>query len=214
MNGFYPVVMQLRGRRCVVIGGGGIAERKLLGLLDAGADDVRVISPLLTPKMAELAAEGKISSCQREYVDGDLSGAWLVFAATNDKRVNAVIAAAAERLGILVNSADEASNGSFISPSTLRRGDLLLSVTASGASPALSQRIKKELAVQYGLEYEEITAQLRRLRETVLSKGMDEQQRQAVLKLAAEEAMQHKRYNRDIEEWLQSLLHRIDRGLT
>lgn len=214
MNGFYPVVLQLKGKRCVVIGGGSIAQRKLLGLLDAGADDVWVISPALLPRIESLAAEGKIGSWQREYIEADLRGAWLVFAATNDKQVNAAIAAEGERLGILVNTADEASSSSFISPSIVRRGDLLLAVTASGASPALSQRIKLELEEQYGPEYEEITARLRRLRERVQSRILDERDRQTVLRLAAEESLQLKRNNIDADEWLQSLLHRIDRGLT
>ena len=214
MNGFYPVVLQLRGKRCVVIGGGKVAQRKLLGLLDAGADEVWVISPSFTQSIGSLAAEGKIRCFQREYVEADLHGAWLVFAATNDYRVNAAVAAAGEKLGIMVNAADESRGSSFISPSVVRRGDLLLAVTASGASPALSLQIKQELESQYGPEYEEITARLRSLRERAQSMILDEKDRQTVLKLAAEEAVQQKRINFDIDEWLQSLLHRIDRGLT
>ncbi|MGO4349578.1 bifunctional precorrin-2 dehydrogenase/sirohydrochlorin ferrochelatase [Paenibacillus sp. MCAF9] len=214
MNGLYPIFMQLKGRRCVIIGGGSVAQRKLQGLLAAGADEIWVISPSLTPQIVCLASEGKIRWFQREYNDGDLAGASLVFAATNDKRLNAEIAAAADRLRILVNAVDNADKGSFISPSIVRRGDLLLAVTASGASPALSQQIKKELAALYGPEYEEITIVLRRFREKVLNSLHDEQERQSVLKLAAEEAASLKRINIDMDEWLQSLLHRIDRGLT
>lgn len=214
MNGYYPVVLQLKGRRCVVIGGGGIAERKLMGLLEAGADDVTLVSPAVTPKIEELAAANTIRIIPREYKEQDVQEAWLVFAATNDKRVNAAIAALGDRLGVLVNAADEHGNSSFISPSVVRRGDLLLAVTASGASPALSLRIKRELELQYGTRYEAITARLRRLRERALEQILDEQDRQAVLKLAAEEAAELNRNNFDIDEWLQSLLHRIDRGLT
>lgn len=214
MNGLYPIFMQLKGKRCVIIGGGSVAQRKLQGLLAAGADEIWVISPSLTPQIVSLASDGEINWFQREYNDGDLAGASLVFAATNDKRLNAEIAAAADRLGILVNAVDDAEKGSFISPSIVRRGDLLLAVTASGASPALSQQIKKELAALYGPEYEEITIVLRRFREKVLNSLLDEQERQSVLKLAAEEAATLKRINIDMDEWLQSLLHRIDRGLT
>jgi len=214
VNGLYPIFMQLKGKRCVIIGGGSVAQRKLLGLLDAGADEIWVISPSFTSKMGILADEGKIRCFQREYNNSDLFGARLVFAATNDKRLNAEIAAEAERLGILANTVDDAGNGSFISASVVRRGDLLLAVTASGASPALSQQIKKELEALYGPEYEEITALLRRFREKVLNSLLDEQDRQSVLKLAAEEAVQQKHINIDMDEWLQSLLHRIDRGLT
>lgn len=214
MNGLYPIFMQLKGKRCVIIGGGSVAQRKLQGLLAAGADEIWVISPSLTPQLVSLASDGEINWFQREYNDGDLAGASLVFAATNDKRLNAEIAAAADRLGILVNAVDDADKGSFISPSIVRRGDLLLAVTASGASPALSQQIKKELAALYGPEYEEITIVMRRFREKVLNSLLDEQERQSVLKLAAEEAATLKRINIDMDEWLQSLLHRIDRGLT
>ncbi|WP_424768120.1 precorrin-2 dehydrogenase/sirohydrochlorin ferrochelatase family protein [Paenibacillus sp. sgz302251] len=214
MNGYYPVVLQLRGKRCVVIGGGAVAERKLLGLLDAGADDVVLISPTVTSVIERLAAEGKINLERREYRENDAREAWLLFAGTNDKRVNAAIAADGERMGILVNAADETSHSSFISPSVVRRGDLLLAVTACGASPALSLQIKQELAKQYGPRYEEITSLLRKLRERVLGTLLDEQVRQAVLKLAAEEIVQSNRMNFNIDEWLQSLLHRIDRGHT
>ncbi|MGG1635491.1 bifunctional precorrin-2 dehydrogenase/sirohydrochlorin ferrochelatase [Paenibacillus sp. FSL K6-3182] len=214
MNGLYPIFMQLKGKRCVIIGGGSVAQRKLQGLLAAGADEIWVISPSLTPQLVSLASDGEINWFQREYNDGDLASASLVFAATNDKRLNAEIAAAANRLGILVNAVDDADKGSFISPSIVRRGDLLLAVTASGASPALSQQIKKELEALYGPEYEEITIVLRRFREKVLNSLLDEQERQSVLKLAAEEAATLKRINIDMDEWLQSLLHRIDRGLT
>lgn len=214
MNGYYPVVLQLRGKRCVVIGGGNIAQRKLMGLIEAGANDVWAVSPSFTPGIEALAVQGKIRIERREYKEADACEAWLIFAATNDKRVNAAIAADADRFGILVNAADESGNSSFISPSVVRRGDLLLAVTASGASPALSQQIKRELEGQYGPQYEEITMRLRRLRERALSRILDEQDRQTVLKLAAEEAVQLKRNSFDIDEWLQSLLHRIDRGHT
>jgi precorrin-2 dehydrogenase/sirohydrochlorin ferrochelatase len=214
MNGYYPVVLQLRGKRCVIIGGGVIAERKVLGLLEAGADDVLLVSPSVTAKIERLAEEGKLRLERREYKEEDANEAWLIFAATNDKRVNAAIAADGARFGILVNAADEPDNSTFISPSVVRRGDLLLAVTASGASPALSQRIKQELESQYGPRYEEITNQLRRLRDRTLDLIIDEQERRAVLKLAAEEAVQFNHNHFDTDEWLKSLYHRIDRRHT
>lgn len=214
MNGYYPVVLQLRGKRCVIIGGGVIAQRKLLGLLEAGADDVLLVSPSVTAKIERLAAEGKIRLERREYKEEDAKEAWLIFAATNDKRVNAAVAADGERLGILVNAADEPDNSTFISPSVVRRGDLLLAVTASGASPALSQLIKQELEAQYGPRYEEIAARLRRLRDRAFDMILDEQERRVVLKLAAEEAVEFNRNNFDTDEWLHSLHHRIDRRHT
>ncbi|NIK75984.1 precorrin-2 dehydrogenase/sirohydrochlorin ferrochelatase [Paenibacillus castaneae] len=212
MNGYYPVALQLHGKRCVVVGGGNIAERKLLGLLEAGADDLVVISPSFTSKLEQLAEQGKIRIERREYKEADAREAWLIFAATNDREVNAAIAEDACRFGTLVNASDEPGLSSFISPSVVRRGDLLLAVTASGASPALSKQIKLELEEQYGHRYEEITARLRKLRERVMIRVLDEQERQMILKLAAEESVQLTRKNFDIDEWLQSLMHRIDRG--
>lgn len=214
MNGFYPIVLQLKGKKVVVFGGGGIAQRKLLGLLEAGADEVWVISPAYTPVIENLLAEGKVRSRRGEYTMDDLRGAWLVFAATNNKQVNEEIAADAKKLNLWVNVADEAGSSSFISPSVVRRGDLLLAVTASGASPALSMQIKQELAAQYGAEYEVMLARLRRLRELVRSSITDERKRTTILKLAADEAGQLGHNDIDLDEWLQSLLHRIDRGLT
>ncbi|WP_051251190.1 precorrin-2 dehydrogenase/sirohydrochlorin ferrochelatase family protein [Paenibacillus harenae] len=212
MNGYYPVVLQLRGKRCVIVGGGAVAQRKLLGLLEAGADQVIVISPAVTPRIAEIAKEGSIRVELREYTEKDAREAWLLFAATNDGQVNEAAAADCMRYGVLFNAADEFSRSSFISPSVVRRGDLLLAVTASGASPALSQRIKTELAERYGPQYEEITSRLRDLRERAQQMLLDEQDRQKVLKLAAEEAPELNRKHFDIDEWLQSLHHRIDRG--
>lgn len=214
MNGFYPVVLQLKGKRCVVIGGGTIAQRKLLGLLEAGADEVWVISPSFTQVINELAAAGKIRSRQKEYSASDIHGAWLVFAATDNKQVNEAVAADGVRLGIWVNAADESKSSSFISPSVVRRGDLLLSVTASGASPALSQQIKQELAARYGPEYEQMVMQLRRLRDHVRITISDEQKRKTILKLAADEVLQLEHFSIGIDEWLQSLIHRIDRRIT
>lgn len=212
MNGYYPIILQIRDKACVIIGGGKVAERKLLGLLDAGADNVLVISPSVTPNMVQLEEQGKIRIERREYKEEDAREAWLIFAATDDIAVNEAIASHAERFGTLVNAADEMAKSNFISPSVVRRGDLLLAVTASGASPALSMLIKQELEAQYSYRYEEITARLRKLRQLVMASMLDDEERQLVLRLAAEESAELSRTNFDIDEWLQSLQHRIHRG--
>lgn len=211
MNGLFPVTLQLKGRRCVVVGGGAVAERKASALIAAGADKLIVISPVATPELMRQSGAGTLQWLQRSFADEDLNGAFLVFAATNDRAVNERIARKCERLAILVNVADEAVEGSFISPSVIRRGDLLLAVTASGASPALSRLIGGQLAKRYGPEYEEIASCLRRLREHAAAAVADDKARREVLKLAAEEAVNADIRNMDSDEWLQRLLHRIDR---
>lgn len=221
MNGYYPVVLQLRGKKIVVIGGGIVAERKVRGLLEAGADDVRVVSPAVTERIAALAEEGKLRIELRSYKESDACGARFLFAATDKKDVNAAVVADGERYGAFVNAADSYGEGDFLVPSVIRRGDLLLSVTATGASPSLAAAIKKELEAQYGVDYGKAASRLRRLRLLVTNSGIDRLRKQAVLKLAAEEAAEAARtgvWAEGIEKeesddvWLNSLLHRV--GLT
>jgi precorrin-2 dehydrogenase/sirohydrochlorin ferrochelatase len=212
MNGLFPIILQLKGRRCIVVGGGAVAERKAGSLLAAGADKLIVISPTATPELMRQAEAGALRWQQRSFADEDLEGAFLVFAATNNRAVNERIARECERLAILASVADEAEEGSFISPSVIRRGDLLLAVTASGASPALSRLIGGQLAERYGPEYEEIASCLRRLREHATAAVADDKARREILKLAAEEAVSADIRNNDPDEWLQRLLHRRTGG--
>ncbi|MDQ0110862.1 precorrin-2 dehydrogenase/sirohydrochlorin ferrochelatase family protein [Paenibacillus harenae] len=222
MNGYYPIVLQLRGKKIVVIGGGAVAERKVNGLLEAGADNVKVVSPIVTERIAALAEEGKLRLELRSYKESDACGARLLFAATGNEVVNAAVAADGERYGAFVNAADSYEDGDFLVPSVIRRGDLLLSVTATGASPSLAAAIKKELEAQYGEAYGKAASRLRRLRALIMKSKLDRVDKQAVLKLAAEEAVEAARTGVWTEEgngkeesdevWLNGLLHRV--GLT
>lgn len=222
MNRYYPVMMQLQGKRCLVVGGGAVAERKLLGLLDAGANDVLLVSPAVTAHIDRIAELGRIRLERRAYESSDMQGAWIVFAATDNKDANAAIGADAERCGILVNIASDSELGTFITPSVVRRGDLLIAVTASGASPALAQRIKHQLEHQYGDQYVRIAERLRRLRELVYELEMEEQERRSLLRLAAEEAVELSGASeaaaavdeavdkqKEAEQWLNSLMERM-----
>jgi len=150
--GFYPVFLDLTGRRCVVIGGGPVAEGKVTGLLAAGAD-VTVISPTVTTGLAEAARTRRISHRQRVYRDGDLAGAGLAFAATGDVAVNAAIAGEGARRGVLVNAADDPAHCDFILPSVLRRGALAIAVSTGGTSPALARVVRDELERHVGEDY-------------------------------------------------------------
>ena len=142
--GYYPVLLDLAGRRCVMIGGGPIAERRVDGLLTAGAH-VTVISPRMTRPLAALAAEGRIDHEPRGYREGDLAGADLAFVATDAGEVNAAVAREARERGLWVNAADDPARCTFILPALVRRGDLTVAVATGGSSPALARAIREEL---------------------------------------------------------------------
>ena len=177
---YYPAYLDLRKRRCVVIGGGAVAERKTLSLLDAGAV-VTIISPTLTQKLQALSDSKTITHCKKLYEGKDLIGAYLVIAATDSPEVNTRVATACRKQDLLVNVAVPPEESSFIVPSALRRGDLLIAISTSGASPALSRKIRQELEQQYGAEYELFLEMLSAIRTRVLDEIQDEKKRKAVL---------------------------------
>jgi len=129
----------------VVIGGGTVAEQKVLGLLTAGAH-VTVVSPETTLRLADLAASGGIDLRRRSYRAGDLAGAWLAIAATDDRTANAAVWAEAERLGVPLNAVDDLDHCSFIAPAIHREGDITVAVSTSGKSPALAARLRQRAA--------------------------------------------------------------------
>ncbi|QYR23364.1 bifunctional precorrin-2 dehydrogenase/sirohydrochlorin ferrochelatase [Paenibacillus sp. sptzw28] len=216
MARYYPLMVSLAGKQCIVIGGGVVAERKVQGLLEAGADHVVVISPAASEGLKRLVEDGSIALEQREYQEEDVAGAFLVFAATDERETNRSVSEAAVRFGALVNAADDAAGGDFITPSAVRRGDLLLTVTTGGASPALAARIKRKLAVSFSEEYGVLVARLGQLRERMLADESDEKRRHAVLRLAAEEAEQRidgsggPFKEESIDEWMKRLQCAVD----
>jgi len=159
----YPVFVNVRDRLCVVVGGGPVGRRKAEGLLAAGAR-VRLVSPC-----AEASPPG-VEVVSREYRTGDLHGAFLVFAATGDRAVNAAVAVEARRAGVPVNVADVPEEGDFSLPARFFRGDLCVAVSTNGKSPAFAVWLKEYLAAAIGEEWEvflDIAAAIRqkRLRE-------------------------------------------------
>ncbi|WP_058302231.1 precorrin-2 dehydrogenase/sirohydrochlorin ferrochelatase family protein [Gorillibacterium timonense] len=185
----YPLILKLDGKRCLVVGGGSVAERKTASLLASGAS-VKVISPEVRPAFAFWAEEGVITLVQREYRPGDAaeSGALLVFAATGDREVNRRVCAEAEEAGQLCNSADDPQAGSFTVPASVRRGELLIAVSTSGASPTAARSLAAEIAERYGDEYAEYMKFLREVRERVLAGTSDPALRSQLLKEASDEA--------------------------
>ncbi|MFH7321121.1 bifunctional precorrin-2 dehydrogenase/sirohydrochlorin ferrochelatase [Desulfurivibrio sp. D14AmB] len=162
--------MQLARRPCVVVGGGAVARRKVEGLLACEAA-VTVISPRLDGELERLRQAGALRWLAREYREGDLAGAFLVIAATDDEGVQARVHAEAERDNLLLNVADVPKWCNLILPAVVRRGDLSLAVSTGGASPALAARLRRELEDSYGDEYRVLLALLAALRPLVIDRG-------------------------------------------
>ena len=186
--GFYPVFVELAGRRCVVVGGGAVAEAKIEGLLAAGAR-VTVVSPALTPGLAALASAGRVHHDAREYRDGDLAGAALAIAATGTQEVSAAVASEGVRRGVWVNAADDPDHCDFILPAVVRRGSLAVAVSTGGVSPALAATVRDELASHLGEEYAaladlagDVRRELRAERHTVSAREWREALRDAELR--------------------------------
>jgi precorrin-2 dehydrogenase/sirohydrochlorin ferrochelatase len=178
---YYPIFLNLRGRRCVVVGGGKVAERKVRTLLRAQAS-VRVLSPELTPRLAQFAATKKISVTRRAYRKGNLGRPLLVFAATSDPRVQRAVREEAEAVGALVNIADNRERSTFLVPASLARGELQVAISTSGASPALARNLRRRLQAMLGREYEAHLRFLREARGEVLKLVPRQKERARVLR--------------------------------
>jgi len=176
---YYPAFLDLRDRPCLVVGGGPVAERKAIVLFDAGAD-LSVVSPTLTPALHELADKGKITYRKKNFDDHDLAGMFLTVAATDDDAVNGAIAHACRKSGVLVNVATAPDEGTFIVPSVVERGDLLIAISTCGDSPAMARRIREELEQTYGPEYGVFLEKMALLRRKLLQDVPDEDVRRKV----------------------------------
>lgn len=168
----YPVNIDVKGRLCLVIGGGTVASRKVNGLLSCAAE-IRVVSPDVNSHIADLARAGKVDWQQREYVSGDLEGATLVFAATDNPEIQTRVVAEAKALSVLVNVVDMPQACSFQVPATYRQGGLLLTAATGGGSPALAARIKRDFEASYGPEYATLVAMMDTVRGAVVSSSVD-----------------------------------------
>ncbi len=160
---YYPVFLDLAGRKCLVIGAGVVARRKVEILLEHQAR-VQVISPELCPELEKMAAEGLIEATVRRYQNGDLAGAFLVIAATDSAAINQMVSSEAKQRGQLINVVDDAAKSNFIVPSLLRRGDITIAVSTSGMSPALARKIRVNLEERIGPEYGELARLINEVR--------------------------------------------------
>ncbi len=179
MSGYYPVNLKIKNKKCVVVGGGKVAERKVKLLLEKGAS-VTVVSPKITSGLDKLQREAKISHLAVAYFSSSLKDAFLVIAATDDRTINSRVAGDANQLGMLVNVVDFPAECSFILPAILSRGDLTIAVSTAGRSPALSRKIKEDLALIYTDEYGDLVDMVAAAREKIKRKHPDLQRRKQV----------------------------------
>jgi precorrin-2 dehydrogenase / sirohydrochlorin ferrochelatase len=187
ISGYLPIVLKLAGRKCVVVGGGEVATRRVQTLLEAGAA-VTVVAPELSNALETLVRERVLTHLHKEYDRADVEGAFLVIAATDQTAINARVAADASAGGILYCDAEAAERSDFLIPSLVRRGDLLLAVTTLGSSPSLAARIRQELELAYGPEFGALTALLKEIRETALHSISDAARRRAALNQLASDS--------------------------
>lgn len=181
MAKYYPIFLNIQNKKCVVIGGGEVAWRKVCSLQDAGAK-VTVVSPAFYPELEKLPGVERI---QRKYDESFLEGASVVIASTNDEEVNKKIYYDAVKRGLLVNVVDRPEFCSFIVPATIMRGDLCVSISTGGSSPALARNIRESLENQFGKEYDEFTRLLSEMRKWALAEISDEKVRRDILQRIA-----------------------------
>ncbi len=168
---YYPIFLSVSSKRCVVVGGGQVALRKVRVLLECGAN-VRVISPDVCFELSQLAESGEIEVFNREYRTGDLKGAFVAIVATNDSTTNLKVAKEAQRDAVLVNVVDDAENSNFIVPSYVRRGDVTLAISTAGRSPALARKIRTRLEKEFGDEYASLALLISEVRGEVKRQGI------------------------------------------
>jgi precorrin-2 dehydrogenase/sirohydrochlorin ferrochelatase len=183
----FPIFLKIAARPCIVIGAGHLAESKIESLRAAHAR-VTVIAPQGTKRIAELAAEGEIEWHRREYASGDLTGNFLVIAATNVPAVNRAVHHEATGKNILCNAVDDPPFCDFYFPSVVRRGDLQIAISTAGASPALAQKIRKDINAQLPLDAGDWLTDLGNLRrEVVAAEPLNEERKWLLHQLAQRE---------------------------
>lgn len=172
----YPLFLKLEGRRCVVIGGGKVATRKVQSLIECGAR-VLVVSPELCPELEKRASAGEIDVVRRGFEPDDIRGAVVAIAATSLRSVNETVVEAGRAIGVLVNVVDVPGLCDFYVPSSFERGDLQIAVSTGGAFPALAKKLRIALEAQFGPEYQAYLELLTRFREQVKARIADSHRR-------------------------------------
>ncbi|NLU47674.1 MAG: bifunctional precorrin-2 dehydrogenase/sirohydrochlorin ferrochelatase [Syntrophomonadaceae bacterium] len=144
MASLFPIFVSLENKRCLVVGGGKVAERKVENLLEYPVQ-IDLVSPQATPKLQNWATEGKVNWIARNFQLTDIQDAFLVFAATDDLQINREIARLCQKEGILVNAVDDPAYCDFFVPSIIRRNSLVLAISTEGKSPAYAKRLRRQM---------------------------------------------------------------------
>jgi precorrin-2 dehydrogenase / sirohydrochlorin ferrochelatase len=176
---FYPVFLNLKNKRIVVIGGGEVAERKVESLIGTGASIV-LISPEVSPRLATLAQQDHIQLYRRRYAAGDCAEADLVFSATDDSDVSSAVFREATRSGALINTADQPALCDFIMPAVVRRGDVAIAISTGGTSPGLASQLRRKIGKIIGPEYAQLSELLSRARPEIRFQVPDPLRRKAL----------------------------------
>ncbi|GIO04199.1 precorrin-2 dehydrogenase [Brevibacillus reuszeri] len=177
---YYPMMVQLRQKRCLVVGGGQIAERKIGSLLAAGADDVIVVSPTVTETIAAWGQSGKMVVHLRPFEPVDVQDAVIVIAATNDSAVNLAVHDAC-RSHQWINIVDRPELCTFTVPSLVERGDLQIAISTGGHNPGLAKKLRRQIEQWIGPEYEAYTLFLGEMRRQVRALDLPEKDKRAIL---------------------------------
>jgi len=184
MTNYFPIHINIEYKTVVIVGGGHVATQKVASLLPAKANIV-VVSPTLDNSLLPLADAGQITWREKEFEPRDLDDASLIIAATNDTSVNEAVQEAAQHWQ-LINRADAQAESDFITPATVRRGPLVLTVSTSGASPALARKIKADLEEQFDEIYDDYVCFLQQARLMIAANFEKGQQRRAALQALLE----------------------------
>jgi precorrin-2 dehydrogenase/sirohydrochlorin ferrochelatase len=192
---YYPIYLNVENRRCVVVGGGDVAERKVQRLLECGARVV-VIGRTLTPALEVMIKDGLIDWIEGDYDEAHLQDACLVIGATDREAVNARISEDTRGKGVLVNIVDDPEKCDFILPSLFQRGDLTVAISTGGKSPALAKKMREELEGLYGPEYLIFLNLLGAIREKIKARGTSPDDNKRLFEaLVNSDILQHIREN-------------------
>ena len=207
MEKYYPVYIDIQNRKCLVVGGGAVALRKVSGLLDCGAI-VTVVSPEFHPDFQQIDQSLPLRMIRRSYQTSDLDDKFLVIGATNDAALNRQVSADAHFRNILCNIADVPDACSFILPAVVRRGDLSIAVSTSGKSPAFAKHLRKQLEKQFGEEYTTFLGLMGAIREKLLAAEHAPEAHKPLFEKLIDNGLLDMIHNRD-KQAINRLLHEV-----